>query len=173
MGYANRWDKRDQRILILWIYGIQNRGTPPFLCRFAFFFNSFWTIDLVVFGQEARKRCTASDDKKTDIDKNDIQVRKLSLYSFHKWWRWWRERDDTTIIIVTTFRAFHTGVSRWFLTGVWVTTSLIKFPVLFSVFWLISTMLFGWSLLVLLFPSPQVPVPVLWWLYQEHQLRLV
>ena len=44
--------------------------------------------------------------------------------------------------------------------GVWVTVNLPKSPELFSVFWLISTMLqFGWSLLVLLFLSPSV----LWW----------
>ena len=35
-------------------------------------------------------------------------------------------------------RVFHTSVSRWFLTGVWVTTSLLSSPRLFSVFWPIS-----------------------------------
>ena len=36
---------------------------------------------------------------------------------------------------------FHTSVSRWFLTGIWVTTSLLKSPALFSVLCLISTIL--------------------------------
>ena len=49
--------------------------------------------------------------------------------------------------------------------------SLLKFPGFFLVFWPISTMLqFGWCSLVLLFPSPQVLVPILWWLYWAPQL---
>ena len=35
-----------------------------------------------------------------------------------------------------------------------------------AVGWMVSTRL-------LLFPSPPVPVPFLWWLYQKHQLQLV
>ena len=59
-------------------------------------------------------------------------------------------------------------------TGVWVTASLFKSPGLFLVFWLISTMLsFGYSPLVLLFPYPPVPVPILWWVYLAYQLQLV
>ena len=59
------------------------------------------------------------------------------------------------IIIDTPFRVFHTGVSRWFLTGVWVTASLPKSPGLFSVSWLILTTLqCGWSSIDFLFPSP-------------------
>ena len=57
------------------------------------------------------------------------------------------------------------SVSSWFLTGVWVTASLLKFPGLFSVFWPISTMLyFEQSPSVPLFPSPPVLVSILWWL---------
>ena len=49
-----------------------------------------------------------------------------------------------------------------------------KSPGLFSVFWPISRMLkFGWSLLVLLFPSPPVFVLIFWWFYQVHQVQLV
>ena len=49
-----------------------------------------------------------------------------------------------------------------------------KSPGLFSVFWPISTMLlFVWSPLILLFLSSPVLVPILWWLYQGHQLQLV
>ena len=68
----------------------------------------------------------------------------------------------------------HISVSRWSFTGVWVATSLLKFPRLFSVFWSISAMLyFGIFPLVLLFPSSLVNLPNLWWLYQEHQRQSV
>ena len=60
-------------------------------------------------------------------------------------------------------RVFHISVSRWSFTGVWVTTSLLKSPGLFSVFWPISTtQLFEWSPLVLLFPSHLVLVSIFW-----------
>ena len=36
---------------------------------------------------------------------------------------------------------FHTSVSWWSFTGVWVTASLLKYPGLFSVFWLILVIL--------------------------------
>ena len=72
-----------------------------------------------------------------------------------------------------SLRVFHISVSWWSFTGVWVTASLLKSPELFSVFWPISIIqLFGWSPLVLLFPSPLVLVSILWWLYQWHHLRL-
>ena len=49
----------------------------------------------------------------------------------------------------------------------------LKSPELFLVFWPISTMLsFGWSSLILLFPSPPVPVSILWWMYRACQLQL-
>ena len=69
---------------------------------------------------------------------------------------------------------FHTSVSWWLSTGVWVTASLFQFPGLFLIFWLILKMLsFGWSPLALLFLSPPVPLSILWWLYRAHQLLLV
>ena len=34
-------------------------------------------------------------------------------------------------------------------------------------------LLSGWSTLILLHPNPPVPVPILWWLYQEVQLLLI
>ena len=37
-------------------------------------------------------------------------------------------------------RVFHTSNSWWFLTGIWATTSLLKSPGIFSVFWPISNM---------------------------------
>ena len=71
------------------------------------------------------------------------------------------------------YNFFHTSFSWWFLTGIWV-TSLLKSPGLFSIFWPISTMLLsGWSQVVLLFQSPLVLIPILWWLCQDHQLQLV
>ena len=49
-----------------------------------------------------------------------------------------------------------------------------KSPGLVSGFWSISiSMYFGWSPLVLLFPSPPVLVPIFSWLYQEHKLKFV
>ena len=71
-------------------------------------------------------------------------------------------------------RVFRAIVNRWFSTGIWVIASLLESQRLFSLFWPILTMLlFGWSPLVLLFPSPSVPVPILWWLYPVRDLLLV
>ena len=53
------------------------------------------------------------------------------------------------LLLLYTFRVFHTSISWWFFTEVWVTASLLKSPGLFSVFWPSSIMLsFGWSPLV-------------------------
>ena len=41
----------------------------------------------------------------------------------------------------THLRVFHTSVSWWFFTGVWITAYLLKSPGLFLVFWPIWTML--------------------------------
>ena len=61
-----------------------------------------------------------------------------------------------------------------FFTGVWVTASLIKSPGLFSVFWPFSIMLsFGWSPPSRQLPSPPVPLVILQFLFQTHQLQLV
>ena len=77
-------------------------------------------------------------------------------------------------LLFYSFRVFHTSVSWWSSTGICVTGSLLKFPGVFSVFWPFSIMqYFGWSRLVLLFPSPPVLVTIVWWIYQEHQLQLV
>ena len=71
-------------------------------------------------------------------------------------------------------KVFHTSVSWWFFTGVRMTASFLTSPGLFSVFWPISTLLyFGWSPLILLFPSPSVLESNLWLLYWAHQLQLV
>ena len=75
---------------------------------------------------------------------------------------------------ITPLRVFLISVSWWSLTGVWVLAILLESPGLFSVFCpILSVLSIGWSPLVILFPSPPVPVPILWWLYQEHQLQLV
>ena len=86
--------------------------------------------------------------------------------------------DNFAILLLlfsfTLLRVFHTSIIWLFSTGVWVTVSLLKSAGLFLVFWQIITMLqFGWFPLILLFPSPLVPIPIFWWLYQLHQLQLV
>ena len=59
------------------------------------------------------------------------------------------------IIIIYSFTVFHISVSWWFLTGVWVTLSLLKSPGLVSGFWSFLAMLsFGKSLPVRQLPSP-------------------
>ena len=61
----------------------------------------------------------------------------------------------------TLLRFFHTSVSSWFFSGIWVTACLLKSPGLFSVFWQILIMLLsGWFPLVLLFTSLPVPLPI-------------
>ena len=78
---------------------------------------------------------------------------------------------NIVIIILPFWDFFYTSISWCLLIGFWVTATLLKFPGLFSVFWLILIMLyFGWSPLVLLFSSPLVPLPILWGLSQVHQL---
>ena len=73
-----------------------------------------------------------------------------------------------------SWEIFHTRVSWWFLTVVWVTANLPKSSALVSVFWMILIIqLFRWSPLVFLFPSPLVPLIILRWLYEEYQLQLV
>ena len=80
---------------------------------------------------------------------------------------------DIDNILLFILRFFHINVCWWSFIEVWMTASLLKFPGLFSVFWPISTMFyFGWSPFVLLFPTPPMSVPILWWLYQEHQFQL-
>ena len=53
-------------------------------------------------------------------------------------------------------------MSWWFSTGVWMTANLPMSPGTFLVFWpTLKTQLFGWSPLVLLFPSLPVPLPII------------
>ena len=69
--------------------------------------------------------------------------------------------DHIIYYYYSLIRTFHISVSRWFFTGVWVTSSLLKSPGLFLVFWPFSTMLsFGWSPLVRQLPSPPVPLVI-------------
>ena len=75
------------------------------------------------------------------------------------------------IIIIIPWEFFQISVSWQSFAEVWEIASLLKSPGLFSVFCPISIMLsFGWSSLFLSFPSPLVPLLILWWLYQEHLL---
>ena len=61
----------------------------------------------------------------------------------------------------THLRVFHTSVSQWLFTRVCVTISHSKSPGRFLVFWLILIMWsFGWSPLVLFFPTPLVSLSI-------------
>ena len=94
---------------------------------------------------------------------------------------WWLYRvhqlqliSPSPLCIIYSLRVFQICLSRWSFTGVWETVSLLKSPGFFSVFWSISLMQwFGWSQLVLLFPSPPVLLLILRLPYQARQLRLV
>ena len=63
----------------------------------------------------------------------------------------------------TPLRVFYTSISRWFLTGVWVTESLHKSSEHFWPIWMVSTH----PLISIL----QIPQPI--WLYRTHQLLLL
>ena len=72
------------------------------------------------------------------------------------------------------FFSFGSFLHWWFSDGIRAKACLLMSPGLFSVIWPISTMVsFGWSPLVLLFPSPLVPLMILLWLYLVHQLQLL
>ena len=96
---------------------------------------------------------------------------RVRFYQFVAW-----NRHIFLFITISIFYlwAFHISATWWSFTRVWTTASLLKSPGVFLVFWSISIMqLFGQSLLVLLFPSPPVPLLIHWWLYQVHQSQLV
>ena len=67
------------------------------------------------------------------------------------------------LLLLLFIRVFHISVSWWSFTGVWVRTSLLMSPGLFSVFWPFSIMLlFAWSPLgrqLPNLPGPLVTVP--------------
>ena len=74
----------------------------------------------------------------------------------------------------TLLRVFQNGVWWCLHIGICVTAILLKSPGLLLAFWPIIKMLyFGWYPLVFLVPSSSVPVPVIWWLYRAHLLKLV
>ena len=79
------------------------------------------------------------------------------------------------MIIIIIIWVFPTSANWWSFTGVWATASLLKFPGLFLVFWLILVMLqSGWShQLILWFLNLTVPLSSLWRLFQVLQLQLV
>ena len=73
------------------------------------------------------------------------------------------------LLFYSTQGFFYTSFKWSFLTGVWVTASLLKCPRFFSLHWLILiTLYFGWLTLVLLFPNPPVSLSILGWLYWAH-----
>ena len=74
----------------------------------------------------------------------------------------------------TLLRVFHTSLSWWFPSGVWVTASLLKPPGLFPVFRpILIQQWIWWFRLVLLFSNPLVLVRIIWWLYHVRRLQLV
>ena len=93
-------------------------------------------------------------------DHRHYSITKLSQKlpnSFRPSGRIWVNSIDYYYQNFTFLKVFHASVSWWPFTGVWVTACLLKSSRLFYVFWLIFIMLyFGWSPLVLLFPSPSV-----------------
>ena len=83
-------------------------------------------------------------------------------------------QSDVVCHFSTPFRVFPTSSRRWSFSGVCVTANFLKFLGLISVFWLILLILSsGCSPLVLLFSRFQVPLIILWRLFQVHQLELV
>ena len=72
------------------------------------------------------------------------------------------------------FRVFHTSVIEWFSVGVWLRASLLKSPIFFSAFWPVLIMVSGgWSLLILFFLSPPVPLSILWRLHRVFKLQFL
>ena len=78
------------------------------------------------------------------------------------------------IKILNTLRGFHTSISRWSFTGVWVTANPFKSPGLISVFWtIIIRLYFQWFPHVLFFQNFPVPFLILYWLYRARQIQLI
>ena len=66
------------------------------------------------------------------------------------------------LLLLLFIRVFHISVSWWFFTGNWVTASLPKSPVRFSVLWPFWIMLmFGWSPPCNQLPNPPGPLIIL------------
>ena len=71
----------------------------------------------------------------------------FECYLSSPWYDWFLRRSDF----------FTLALALCFFLKAWVTANLFWSPGLFSVFWLISTMLWsGWSRFILCFPIPQV-----------------
>ena len=80
-----------------------------------------------------------------------------------------RHDDDNDDYYFTHLRLFHTSVTWWFFTRIWVTTRLLKSLGLLVFRSILIMQWFGWSLLVLLFLTPSVLVSIFWWLYIERR----
>ena len=109
------------------------------------------------------------------VPKAPITIGIIVTCMFHRFFNSLaRSRLLLLLLFSNSFESFPTNVSWWSSPGVWVTVSLLKSPGLFSIVCPILIMQsLGWSLLVLLFSNPLVPVPILWWLYWAYQQRLV
>ena len=69
---------------------------------------------------------------------------------------------------------FPTSVNWCTFAGVWERVTIFKSLGFFSVFWPMLTMLkYGWSLLVLWFPSLLFPLANIWRLFGVHQIQLI
>ena len=55
------------------------------------------------------------------------------------------------LLLFTGFRVFHTSISRWLLTRVWVTANFLESPGLFAVFWLYNAVVW------MVFTRPLIP----------------
>ena len=69
------------------------------------------------------------------------------------------------------FKVFHNSISWWSFTKFWATASLLKFPWLLNILADLNDAVV-W-MVVLLFPSPPVPLLILWWLYEDYHIQWV
>ena len=122
------------------------------------------------------------DDQLEHTYSSYVRIRDVALKTCRKRWTIGRSGKRGSRISVLAARHddddaiknFPWSVSWWPSTGVWIAASLRKSPGLFSVFWpILIILLFGWSPLVILFPTPSVPLPILWRLYRAHRLQMV
>ena len=73
------------------------------------------------------------------------------------------------IIIIYSLRVFHISVSWWSFNEVWVTIILLMSPGLFSVFWLISIIIFFYYCLLFESFSHQLTLMVFHWSLSDNK----
>ena len=103
----------------------QSEWQSPLFCRFSFFFFCRLSLGLVVWPKLGDQFVSQNP---CEICVSHFPVRILGCaYIIRSYY-------------YLLIRVFHISVSWWFFTWFWVTASLLKSPVLFSVFWLFSIM---------------------------------